>query len=240
MVEHDRDAHHRDARGEGPLERDPELPALRGRGLEQRPRAGCPQRIHASSAEERGGPAVHDRLGRGHDDDGVCVDESAVDPKRHVPDRAEVDELRILDVVDDDAPAEPPPELGADEQPRLAGPRPLREPARDEERLRLARHARAHELVGRPLDGGLPRVDRRPGNRQAGQLDDDRDACRAAHELVERRALEWEPQRLRNRGADVRDDLGRRVRTEHDRVVGRVHNRDTGPGEQRQAGHGRS
>ncbi len=75
---------------------------------------------------------------------------------------------------------------------------------------------------------------------QAGKLDDDRHAGRAAHELLERRALEREPQSLADRDGHVRDDLRRRLRTEHDCVVGRVHDRDARAGEQRQTGHGRS
>jgi hypothetical protein len=120
----------------------------------------------------------------------------------------------------------------------LAGP--AREPAGDEQRLALERHADPLELLHRRRQRGPPRIPRHAWHRQGRRLDHDRHAAAARDELFERRPVEREPQRLLNRGSRVRDGLARRSRAEHDRVLGHVHDLQSRAGEQRDPHYSRS
>ena len=239
MVQHERDADQRHARGERALECGRHLPALRRGGLEQRPRARGADRLGAGRGDQCGGAAVHDGLGCGDHDHRVGVDERAVDPKRDVPRGTQVDELRVFHVVHDHAAAEAPPEFRRCEQRHVRRPRASPEAAGDQERLLPARHACALELGRSALDRGVAWIGRRAGDRQARQLDDDRHARRSTNELLERRALERIAERLANGGCDVGDDLTRRRWPQHDHVVRHVQHGDTGPGEKGDTRHGR-
>ena len=76
---------------------------------------------------------------------------------------AELDEVLGLGVVDDDAAAEAPPELGRDEQADLARRRPPQQAAGDEDRQ--PGDAEPLELVDRRRDRVVPRpVRARPGS----------------------------------------------------------------------------
>ena len=182
---------------------------------------------------------MDDRLRRGDDDHGVGLDERAVDPQRNVPCGAQVHELRVFRVVHDHPAAKTPAELRCGEQRHVRGAGPAPEAAGDQERLPLARHARALQLLRRAFDRGSARIGGRTGDRQAGQLDDDRHARRPAHELLERRALEREAQGLTDGGGDVGDDLARRRGPQHDRVVRHVEHGDAGACEEGDTRHGR-
>ncbi len=221
MVEHERDADHRQPAGERSLERHAEMPALRRARLEERIRAGRTLRIGIRRSEQRGGPAVQHRLGGAHDEDELGLDERAIHPERRLRRVVEHGELGVLGVVDDDVTVEAAGEVARDEPFELALRRPPRKAARDEDRLVAARDSEPLELVDHRADRKLARIGRAARDRQCGRLDDDRRSPASAHERLERLSFEREAERVAYRRADVRDAHARRRRTEHDRVVRR-------------------
>ena len=118
---------------------------MRRTRLEQRERAAGSQRFTSTRGEQRGRTAVQDRLGGGHGDDEVGLDEGRVDAQLHVAGTSEIDEVLGFGVVDDHAAAEPPPELRRHEQADLARGRAAQQSARDEDRHLL--HAEPVQLV---------------------------------------------------------------------------------------------
>ena len=141
-VERQRDPEHRDATREGLLQLDRGSPPARSGRLEERIRVGGAKRLRSCGGEERSRPAVQNRLGGGDRDDQVGLDQSGMDAKRHAAHLAEVDEVRVLDVVHLDLSVKPPPELGRDELLKLALAGSSREPSRDEDGLPLERQIR--------------------------------------------------------------------------------------------------
>jgi hypothetical protein len=131
VVERQRDADERRPPLDEPLELERQAPASRVARLEQRVGVGKALRLDASGGDQRGGPAVQERLGRGDDDRDVRLDQRGVDP---YPGR-ELDEPGVLDVVDDDLAGEASREARRDEAAQLARLDPPREAARDEQRL---------------------------------------------------------------------------------------------------------
>ena len=119
-VERERDAEQGNAPAEQPFELDRQLPAVRAGRLEQRGRPGRADRLARRAAQERAGPARDDGLGCRDGDHEIRLDERARDPERHVADRAELDQILTLRVVDDHAPAEASPELRPEEEADLA------------------------------------------------------------------------------------------------------------------------
>src|SRR5918911_500367 len=105
MVEGQRSADQRHPARQLLLDGEAELPSLRGARLQQGVGTGRAQRLRAGGADECGGAAVQDRLGRRDDHDRVRLGEAAVHAQRDAAGLADFDELRILDVVYLDAAA---------------------------------------------------------------------------------------------------------------------------------------
>ena len=141
-VEDERDAVDRAACGEQPLELDGERPALAtrtSRAATSRPTRAAPRASRRGRAPT--GPPCRTRLGSRHGHDEIGLDERGGDADRPSRDRAELDEVLALDVVDDQPAAEAAAELGRDEQPDLAWRGPPAEAARDEDRHVAPRRA---------------------------------------------------------------------------------------------------
>ena len=97
MVEHEGDAEQGDARRDGGLDRERQLPDGLSRRLDERARArSAPHRRGVAGGEERSGPAVDDGLRRRDDEDEVDVDDGRVDPNA-VRDRHEVGRCGVVD-----------------------------------------------------------------------------------------------------------------------------------------------
>ena len=220
-VEHERRADHGHARRERTLEREAELPAAGGGGLEQRVGGRRAQRRRAARAEQCAGPAVQDGLGRRDADDEIRLDEEPVDLQRRAPAVGEVDEIRRLDVVHlDTCRGTAAPRRGATSASSSRCPaRRFRPPAtrivccRDGTPSRSSSRDRRRER--RPA-----RVVLRSRQRQLGRLDDDRRRPAGRHERFERSAREREAERIADGHADVDDRLGRRRRPQHDASSG--------------------
>ena len=182
---------------------------------------------------------MENRLGRAHGEHEIGVEERPVGADRHVARHLEVDELRILGVVDHDLAVKAPREAGGDDAEafELAAMRPPREPGGDEQRLPLGGDACALELDRGRGECRLSRVVQGAGDRQRRRLDHDRRPAAAGDERLERIAREREPERVADRRAHVGDLLARRRRPQHDRIVGSVHDHDPGPEKQWQLRH---
>src|SRR5581483_5011641 len=234
-VERERDAEERDARRQLPLELDGELPAVRARRLEQRRRPGGPHRLGRGAAKEGGGASRHDRLGGGHRDHEVGLDQRRRDPQRDGAGGAEGDEVLRLRVVHDHPAAEAAAELGAEEQADLPRGEALLEAGRDEhgepldaERLELV-DGRGDRLLAGVPDGGR--------DREVGRLDHQRRRPAAGREPLERRPGEREAEGLPDGRADVRDRAPRRRGSQDEAAVADVDDGDPGTGEERDPGH---
>src|SRR5262249_52034620 len=132
----------------------------------------------------------------------------------------QLDELRILSVVDGDLAAEAEREPGRDEALDGAPPRPAAQAGGDEDRLAVGRHSESLELLGGGDDGHLTRIAGRRRDRQPRRLAEERRPGAAADERLERRSRERKAERVADGRADVGDrPVGRRGRGEHDRVV---------------------
>jgi hypothetical protein len=170
---------------------------------------------------------VEDGLGGAHDHGDVRLEERPVDPHR-IGTFEHGDELRRLRVVEEEEAAEGAHERRREEQAReIAGSGAPPETGRDEDRLPVIRDAAAVELSDRRGDRVAPRVVRDVRQRECGRLDHDRRATSAAGRGGERRAREWEPERVPHGGPDVHDLVRWRRRAEDDVVVGHRDEDDT-------------
>ena len=177
------------------------------------------------------------RLRCADDDDQLRVDERAIHAQRRPHHVVEGDEVRILDVMDDDVTVEPTGKLAGHEAFQLALRRPSPEPAGDEDRLIPGRDAQPLELVDDGADRELARIGGRGRDRQRRRLDDDRRPRPAPHEGLQRLALQREAEGVSDGRADVGDGRPRRRRAKDDHVVrhGRDHNLRAG--QQRDSTH---
>ena len=103
---------------------------------------------------------MQDGLGRADGDDEIGLDESPVHAQRDRVRLAQLDELRVLGVVNHDVAREAAREAGRDDPEllELAAGGLAHQAGRDEERLALRRDAGTLELRGRRLQGHLARV----------------------------------------------------------------------------------
>jgi hypothetical protein len=236
-VQRQRDADQGRPACERPLELHGESPAAGGGGLEQRVGVCRTERARVGRRQERCGPAVQDRLGRGHRHDDVGLDQSGVDLQRSAVRVAEVDEVRALGVVHLDSTVEAAGELRRDEQLELAVSGLAAEAGGDEERLLLEGRAGAVELRHRRGDRGPARISKRPGDWKSRRLDDDRRASSARDERLEWLAGQREAERVPDGGRHVGDRLAGWRGHEHDVVVRRLHDGEPRPVGQGQAWH---
>ena len=165
QVERERDADDGHARLQRALELDGARPARASRSSRAATRPSAARSASAAEAASRtAGPP--------------CSTDSAADTTttRSVSTSAEstrsagadLDRALVLDVVDDQPPAEAAAELGQDELPDLARRRAPLQPARDEDRLPLERDPGALELLDGGDDRDRPRVVVAPGIGSAG------------------------------------------------------------------------
>ena len=156
---------------------------------------------------------VEHGLGGCHYHDDVRANECGVDAKGDRAGGAELDEVFALDVVHLDVTVEAPRELRRDQRLELLVPRPARETARDEEGLVAGRNAEALQFGHGRADRSLTWVALRARQWEVWRLDDDRRACPARHERLERLAGEREAQGIADGRADVGDGIpwGRRL-----------------------------
>ena len=236
LVEDERGAEHRHAPDQEPLELEREPPALRGAGLEQRVGAGRAQGLRVRRAEQDGRAAVDHALGGAERHDEIRLDERPVDAQQHASGRAQLDELRVLGVVDRDRAGEAASEGGGDDPEALqvALRRPALEAAGDEQRLTLAGNPRPLELGRDRREGRLARVDLRGRQRQCRRLDHDRCAASPRRHRRERLAGEREAEGVPQRRANVGDRLAGRRRPQDDGVLRSVDDHDAAPGQERE------
>ena len=237
-VEHERGADHGHAGGERALEREAELPAARprpSRAASRRSTRAASPAPHAPSSAP-GPPWSTVSAAVTQTTRSVSASE-AVDPQRRPSGVGEVDEVGRLGVVHLDVAVEAPREGGRDERLELALARAPVEAAGDEDRLLPRRHAEPLELLDRRRERRPARVVLRARQRQLRRLDDDRRlpaapsrAPRAARRRAGSGARRGRPRRRRDR-------LGRRRRPQHERVLGRVDDRDARARQERDPRH---
>ncbi len=146
------------------------------------------QGIGPAAGQQDCRPAVNHRLGRADADDHVRLDELSCDPQGPAFVVAELDQLRVLDVVHDHLPVERPRE-GRREQPvELPASRASRQPGSDENRLALVGYAEVSQFLDGRTDGRTPRIDRRARQRQRRHVGDDRRPSSFRHDACEGRA----------------------------------------------------
>ena len=235
-VQHERRPDHGHAAGQRPLERDAELPAARGRGLEQRVGGRGAQRLRPAGSEQRTGAAVEHRLGGGDAEDEIGLEQERVDAQWCPSRVADVDEVGRLGVVHRD------PTVEVARERRWSSASSSRWPAR---RLSPPATRIVWRVVGTPsrsssLDRGrecvAARIAGRSGQRQLRRLDDERRGAAARDERLERRAGEGEAERVADGRGDVDDAFGGAARPQHDAVAD-VHDRDPRAGRDRNPRH---
>ena len=156
---------------------------------------------------------MQNRLGSGHRDDQVGLDERRVHAERDVALLPELDEIFGLRVVHDHAALEAPPEVGRHERPDLTRRGAAHQAARDEDGRPA--DAEALELLCDRRDRGVARADLNSGDGKRRLLDHDRRRAAALHERFERRTGERKLQRVAHRLADILQRLARKRRTQH-------------------------
>ena len=163
-----------------------------------------------------------------------------MDAERNTSRLPDLDQIRVLDVVDHDRAPEAASELRRDDPQLLevALGEPAGKPTCEEQGLVLDRDACAPELVDDGPDRLSSGVVVRGRDRQGRRLDHDRRAATASNERLERLAGEWEPERVPHGCADVGDRLARLEWPQDDGVGGCVHDRQPRPREHRDAVHG--
>jgi hypothetical protein len=182
---------------------------------------------------------VQHRLRGGDNDDHIRPHERGVNPERNSIRRADLDEVFALDVVHLHVAVKAAGELRRHERLELFVAGPARHPSGHEQRLVSGRNSEAFEFGHGCRDRRLPRVPLGSRHREVRRLDDDRDAPAARDKRLERLAREREAQRVANGGTDVRDRVGGRRRSQHERIVSCGDDHELRPREQRDPRHGR-
>ena len=233
LVEGQRDAEQRDTPRERLLHRDCRSPAGRTAGLEQRTRLGMSCGVRPATGEQDAWPAVDDRLRRADRHDHVRVHELPRDTEGSAFVVPELDQVGSLGVVDDHLAVERTRERRREQPIELAAAGPSRQAGGDEDRLPLVRNAEVSQLLHGCSDRSTPGVDRRAGQRQRGDVGDDRRPSTPRHDAGQRRARKRKAHSVADGRADIGDRLRRRLgRHQHDRVVGAFDDEQAGAGEQ--------
>ena len=176
------------------------------------------------------------RLGGADDDDDIGVGNSRCDAEAYSVVLAEIDEIRVFDVVHPHATVERPCECGRKHVIELPAAGPSRKPGSDEDRLLLVGHAEVPQFLDRGADGRASGIDGRARHRQRGHVGDDRRPRPTGNQSMERWPGQREAEGVPYSGTDVCDRLRwRRGWCQHDRVVGRVDDEQPGAREERDA-----
>ena len=172
------------------LDRDGQLPPLRGARLEQGVGARGAEGLAARRGQQRGRAAVDDGLRGSDDDDHVGLEQVWVDAERDPAQLPDLDQGGVLDVVDHDPAAKTTSELRRDDSELLeaAVHEPSCETSCNEKGLVLHGDSGSPELVDDGADRRSPRIVLRGRDRQRRRLDHDRRPASAGDERLERLA----------------------------------------------------